>query len=342
MGVKLSEIIPKQQVELIELSGKKIAIDAFNTLYQFITIIRDRMTGEPLRDSKGRITSHLSGLFYRTSNFLEVGIKPIFVFDGEPPKFKKKTIEEREQRKKEATAKWEEALKKGEKAITYAQAASRLTNEMIEESKKLLDAMGIPWLQAPSEGEAQCSYMCKKGDVWAAGSQDADSLLFGSPILVKNLSISGRRKVPKKEAYVEIKPEIIELKKVLETLGINQKQLILIGMLIGTDYNPGGVKGFGPKKSLELVKENKTLSSVLKKVEWTSEIDAEEIFNFFTEPPITGKYSFEWDEPNPDKILKFMSDEHDFSRERIEKGVEKLQQNFSKGTQANLKTWFKK
>ncbi|MFH0711372.1 MAG: flap endonuclease-1, partial [Candidatus Aenigmatarchaeota archaeon] len=278
----------------------------------------------------------------RTSNFLEAGIKPIFVFDGEPPKFKKKTIEEREQRKKEATEKWDEALKKGEKAITYAQAASRLTADMIEESKKLLDAMGIPWLQAPSEGEAQCSYMCKKGDVWATGSQDADSLLFGSPILVKNMSISGRRKVPKKEVYVEIKPEIIELKKVLEALGINQRQLILIGMLIGTDYNPGGVKGFGPKKSLELVKENKIMSSVMKKVEWNSEIDPEEIFNFFIEPPVTEKYGFEWVEPNPEKILKFMSDEHDFSRERIEKGIERLQQNFSKGTQANLKTWFKK
>lgn len=342
MGVQISEIIPKQEVELIELSGKKIAIDAFNTLYQFITIIRDRMTGEPLRDSKGRITSHLSGLFYRTSNFLEAGIRPIFVFDGEPPAFKKKTIQEREQRKKEATEKWAEALKKGEKAITYAQAASRLTDEMIEESKKLLDAMGIPWLQAPSEGEAQCSVMCKKGDVWATGSQDADSLLFGSPRLVKNLSISGRRKIPKKEVYVEIKPEIIELKKVLEALGINQKQLILIGILIGTDYNPGGVKGFGPKRSLELVKENKTLNAVLKKIEWDFDIEAEEVFNFFMEPPTTDKYDFEWKEPNPEKILKFMSGEHDFSRERIKKGIERLQQNLSKGTQANLKSWFKK
>jgi len=342
MGVQLSEIIPKQEVELIELSGKKIAIDAFNTLYQFITIIRDRMTGEPLRDSKGRVTSHLSGLFYRSSNFLEAGIKPIFVFDGEPPAFKKRAIQEREQRKKEATEKWEEALKKGEKAITYAQAASRLTDEMIEESKKLLDAMGIPWIQAPSEGEAQCSFMCKKGDVWASGSQDADSLLFGSPRLVKNLSISGRRKVPKKEVYVEIKPEIIELKKVLETLGINQKQLILIGLLIGTDYNLGGVKGFGPKKSLELVKESKTLSSLLKKIDWEFDIDPEEIFNFFVDPPVSEKYKFEWKEPNPGKILKFMSDEHDFSRERIEKGIERLQQSVSKGTQANLKSWFKK
>lgn len=341
MGVQLGDIIPKREIELIELSGKKIAIDAYNTLYQFLSIIRDRITGEPLRDSKGRITSHLSGLFYRTSNLIEAGIKPLFVFDGEPPKFKKKTLEAREELKKEARKKWEEALEKGEEAITYAQATARLTDEMVEDSKKLLDFMGIPWVQALSEGEAQCAYMCKKGDVWSSASQDFDSLLMGSSRLVRNLSITGKRKLPRKEVYIEVKPEMIELEEVLSKLGINQKQLIIIGILIGTDYNPEGIKGIGPKKALDLVKQHKTLDKVLQNVDWKFDVSAEDIYNFFLEPPVTNKYKLEWKEPQPDKIIEFMVGEHDFSRERVEKTIEKLQAA-TKERQVSLKGWLEK
>jgi flap endonuclease-1 len=341
MGVQLGDLTPKKEIELIELSGKKIAIDAYNMLYQFLSIIRDRVTGEPLRDSKGRITSHLSGLFYRTSNLIEAGIKPLFVFDGEAPKFKKKTLEAREELKEGARKKWKEALEKGEKAITYAQAAAQLTDEMIEDSKKLLEFMGLPWIQALSEGEAQCAYMCKRGDVWSSASQDFDALLEGSPRLVRNLSITGKRKLPRKEVYIEVKPELIELEEVLTKLGINQKQLIIIGILVGTDYNPEGVKGIGPKKALELVKQNKTLEKVLKNVDWECEVPAEEIYNFFLQPPVTNKYKLEWKEPQIEKIIDFMVGEHDFSRERVEKAIEKLQAA-TKERQVSLKGWLEK
>ena len=298
MGVQLGDIIPKKEVELAELAGKKVAIDAHNNLYQYLSIIRDKLTGEPLRDSKGRITSHLSGLFYRTANLIEVGIKPCFIFDGEPPEFKKITLEERKEMKEEARKKWEEALEKGEKAITYAQAAAVLSEEMIEDAKKLLDYMGIPWVQAKSEGEAQCAYMCKKGDVDYSASQDYDSILFGSPSLVRNISITGKRKLPRKEVYIEIKPEIIELKRVLEELGINLDELIIIGILVGTDYNPGGIRGIGPKKALSLVKKHKNLNKILEEIEWNFEISAKDIFEFFKNPPIEKKYKLIWEEPD--------------------------------------------
>jgi len=337
MGVNLKDLVPKKEVELTSLSGKKIAIDAFNACYQFLSIIRDKMTGELLRDSKGRITSHLSGLFYRTSNLIEVGIKPAYVFDGEPPEFKKKVIEERERAKEEARKKWEEALEKGEKAITYAQATSILTEEMVEECKKLLEYMGVPYVQAKSEGEAQCAYMCKKGVVWASASQDYDSILFGSPRLVRNLSITGKRKLPRKEIYIEIKPEIVELDEVLRSLGINREQLIMIGLLIGTDYNEG-IKGIGPKTALKIVKE-KELGEIMKGFEWGVEI--EEIYNFFLNPKVTDDFKLEWKFPDREKIIKFMVDEHDFSLERVEKVVEKLEQTFSSGKQTSLAGWFK-
>lgn len=340
MGIQISEIIPKKEVELADLSGKKIAIDAFNTIFQFLSIIRDRFTGEPLKDSKGRVTSHLSGLMYRTINFVEAGIKPIYVFDGEPPKLKRRTQEERQAIRTEAREKWKEALRKGEAAFKYAQAASQLTDEMLKDAKKLLELMGIPFLQAPSEGEAQCSFMTKKGDVFATGSQDHDSLLFGSPRLVKNLSIAGRKKMPNKEVYYELRPELIELKEVLQTLGINQKQLIMMGLLIGTDYNDG-VKGFGPKRSLEIVKEEKTLEKVLKNVKWEEDVEPEEIMKLFLEPKVTEKYEMKWKPPQEEKLIKFMVDEHDFSRERVQKAIDKMQERFTSGTQSSLKGFVK-
>jgi flap endonuclease-1 len=270
MGVNLSELVRGEQIEFADLKGRTIAIDAFNTLYQFLSIIRDRFTGEPLRDSRGRITSHLSGLFYRTANLVENGIDPIFVFDGEPPAFKRRTSEARRAVKEEAEEKLEKAreARDFEAIRRYAQATSRLTGDMIGDAKKLLERMGIPVVQAQSEGEAQAAYMANSGKAWASGSQDWDSLLFGAGRMVKNLTMSGRRKVARKEDYVNVKPEMIELKHALSSLGVSREQIILIGMLIGTDYNPGGVKGVGPKNALRIVKEAKDFEGVFSRVKW--------------------------------------------------------------------------
>jgi flap endonuclease-1 len=340
MGVQLTGLVSAKEIEITELSGKKIGIDGYNAAYQFLSIIRQKLTGEFLRDSKGRITSHLSGLFYRTALLIELGLKPLYVWDGEPPKFKKKTVEERRERREEAKKKWEEALEKGEEVMPYAQAAATLTEEMVEESKKLLEYMGIPSIQAKSEGEAQLAFMTIKGDVWSSASQDWDSLLFGSPRLVRNLSITGKRKLPRKEVYIEVKPEIIELQEVLSNLGITREQLIVVGILVGTDYNPG-IEKVGPKTALKLVKEHKTLEKILANVEWKAEVDPEEIYEFFLKPPVTENYRIEWRQPDREKIIEFMVEEHDFSRERVEKVIEKLQQSFSIGRQASLKGWFK-
>ncbi|MBI1978759.1 MAG: flap endonuclease-1 [Candidatus Aenigmarchaeota archaeon] len=340
MGVQISSIILSKEIELRDLSGKKIAIDAFNTIFQFLSIIRDRMTGEPLKDHSGNVTSHLSGLLYRTANLIEAGISPVFVFDGQYPEFKKKTIEERQKVREEARKKWEDAVRKGEKAIRYAQAASQMDEDILESSKNILELMGIPWIQAPSEGEAQCSYVCKKGEVFATGSQDADSLLFGSPRLVRNLSISGRKKMPGKEVYIEVKPQLIELNNILKTLNLTREQLIMIGLLIGTDYNEG-VKGVGPKTALKLVKEHKTLDKLLTSVEFPGEIDIERVFNFFLNPPYTDNYNLKPNETDKEKLLKFMVDEHDFSQERMEKIIDKLQESYGKTKQSSLSGWVK-
>ncbi len=341
MGVNLKEIVEGKEIEIESLANKVIAFDAYNILYQFLSVIRDKETGEPLRDSKGRITSHLSGLFYRTVNFIEKGLKPIYVFDGEPPKFKEKELKERIERKEEAMKKWQEALEAGEEAITYAQAASFLTKEMVEESKNLLKLMGIPVVQAKSEGEAQCAYLVNKGIAYASASQDYDSLLFGSSKLVRNLSIVGKRKLPRKEVYVEIKPELIVLDEMLKSLNLNREQLICIGLILGTDYNEG-IKGYGPKKALQIVRELKTFERIKQYFKNQFEPYIDEVFNFFLNPPVEEKVEIKFSEPNEEGIIKFMVEEHNFSEERIRNALEKMKEGQKKQRQASLASWFKK
>ncbi|MBU0898209.1 MAG: flap endonuclease-1 [Nanoarchaeota archaeon] len=342
MGVSLSELISGREIEIEDFRGKTIFMDASNVMYQFLSSIRDRFTGEPLRDSHGNVTSHLSGIFYRTSKMMESGINVVYVFDGEPPKFKKKTIENRVKIRQEAQEKWKEALEEGdaEKIRKYSQAAIRLTPEMIEEAKTLLSVMGVAWMQAPSEAEAQASYLVKEARGWAVGSQDWDSLLFGAPRLAKNLTITGRRKVPRKEKYITVKPELIELDSALKNLGISRDQLIILGMLVGTDYTPGGIKGIGPKTALKIVKEHKTLSSVLKNVEWNFDIEPETVFEFFKNPPTEKK------EPKASKFDKFALEEflmkkHDFSEERVRRTIEKFTKTHDSKKQSSLGKFLK-
>ena len=349
MGVNLRDLIPdtaKRELELKELKGKVVAIDAYNALYQFLTAIR-QPDGTPLMDRMGRITSHLSGLFYRTINLIENGIKPVYVFDGKPPEIKKMEIERRKKVKEEAVKKYEEALKKGdlEAAKRYAQMSSKLTEAMVEDSKRLLTAMGIPWVQAPAEGEAQAAYMAKKGDAFAAASQDYDSLLFGAPRLVRNLAITGKRKLPRKNVYVEVKPELIELDKLLKTLGISREQLIDIAILLGTDYNPEGVKGVGPKTALRLVKSYGSIDKIIKAVPRQEfPIDPLEIKKYFLNPPVTDSYKLEWREPDEEQIIQILVREHDFSLERVKNAIERLRkaQRELKTKQLGLDLWFKK
>lgn len=342
MGVNLSDLVIRKPITLDALQGKVIAIDAYNALYQFLATIR-QPDGTPLMDSRGNITSHLSGLLYRTINLLEKGIKPVYVFDGKPPEMKDLEILKRMKIKKEAEKKYEEALRRGdlEAARKYAQRALRLTEPMVRSAKTLLELMGIPYVQAPSEGEAQAAYMTRKGDAWATASQDYDSLLFGAPRLVRNLTISGRRKLPGKDVYVEIKPEIIDLEESLRTLGITREQLIDIAILLGTDYNPDGVKGVGPKRALRLIKTYKSLEKVLPIVNGEFPVDPLEIRKFFLNPSVTDNYVIEWKEPDKEGLMKFLCKEHDFSENRVEKAIRRLEKAMRQiRTQSSLEEWF--
>jgi len=343
LGVNLRDLVPKTTVNLASLGGRSIAVDAYNALYQFLAIIR-QPDGTPLKDHTGRITSHLSGLLYRTSNLVEMGIKVVYVFDGVPPTLKEVEIKRRARVKEEAVVKYERALQEGkmEEARMYAQMTSKLKDYMRDDAKRLLNLMGIPWIQAPSEGEAQAAHLAKKRDADFCASQDYDSLLFGAPQLVRNVTISGRRKLPRKNVYVEVVPEIVELDRVLNELAITHEQLVDIGILVGTDFNPEGVKGIGPKTALQLIKEHGSLEKLLLSLkEAKFPVEPARIREIFLRPKVTDNYHLTWKEPDIDCVVEFMCGERDFSEDRVRKAMEKMMQGIRKiRGKTTLETWF--
>jgi flap endonuclease-1 len=336
MGVDLGDLLQRKKIQIKDLSGRWVAIDAFNTLYQFLSIIRQK-DGTPLMDSQGRVTSHLSGLLYRTANLIEAGVKVAFVFDGEPPSFKAETIAERSEARERAASAWEEARAAGKDGFKYAQAASRINSEILQDGRRLISAMGLPVIQAPSEGEAQAAHMAARGDVEFVGSQDYDSLLFGAPQVVRNLAITGKRKLPRKNIYVDVEPEIIRLEEGLGRLGISRKQLVEIGIMCGTDYN-SGLTRVGPKTALKLIREKKDLEAILAMQEEKIE-SYSEIREFFLHPDVTDDYEIKMKKPRADEIISFLVEERDFDQVRVEKTAGRLEEAYKRG-QSTLDRWF--
>jgi flap endonuclease-1 len=334
MGLAITEILTPKEISIEDLRNKTLAVDTYNLLYQFLSSIR-QADGSLLMDSKGRITSHLTGLFNRITRLMGYNMKFIFCFDGEVPELKHKERERRKEVKIEAQKKFEEAAKEEnlEDMKKFAARTSRLTSEMIEDAKELIKALGQCIVEAPSEGEAQASFIVKKGDADYVLSQDADCFMFCAPKLVKNLTISGKRKKPGAYAYDEVLPEVIHLKDVLEELGINQEQLIILGILVGTDYNIGGIKGIGPKKALTLIKKHgNDYEAIFNEVKWSENFDFSwyKVFDLIKNMKVAENYKLKWEPVDKEKVIDILVNQHDFSKERVENSLAKLEQSTNK------------
>ena len=323
MGVLLTPIIVKEPLTLEALRGRLLAVDGPAELYQFLALIRLR-DGTPLRDSKGRITSHLSGLFYRVTRLVaDYGLKLVFVFDGKPPERKAAEIARRRSIRERYEEQREEALRAGDLATAYSKATmtSRLTREMIGEARELLRLMGIPTVQAPSEAEAQGAHMAASGTVWAAGSKDYDSLLFGAPRLVRFITISGKEFLPSRGTFRPIEPELIDLEAMLQALHITRAQLIDLGILVGTDFNDG-IKGIGPKKALKLVQEHGTIDRMPDTIR-NAIGDVDDIRQIYLKPTTTDDYDATFGEPDFAAVVDFLCREREFSKERVTAALER-------------------
>ena len=342
MGVKLGPVIRElgigQEIDPTYLEGKLIAIDALPTIYEMLATIRDRKGGY-LHDSQGRITSHLVGLFNRTARMLAVGIRPVYVFDGPAHPLKLRELEERKERKEIALQKYVEALRRGdfESAKKYAKQAMSVTDELVASAKQLLECFGIPIVQAPHDGEAQAAYLVIKGECFAVASPDYDSFLFGASRVVRNLKMSPQRK--------EI-PTLYELEELLSKLNFTREQLVDLAILLGTDYNPGGFEGIGPKTALELIKRYGSIEKLLeiRKIVWKYPVPLEEIKRIFLNPPVTDNYKLEFREPDIEGIKELLVEEYEFSKERVERELEdvikRLEREKRGGVQASLDMFF--
>jgi len=327
VGVLLTPIITKDTIALDALHGQTLAVDGNGELYQFLALIRLR-DGTPLKDSKGRTTSHLSGLFYRTTRLIaEHALTLVFAFDGSPPPRKAQEIAKR----RAVRSRYEEervaALERGDMAAAYSKATmtSRLTKEMVSEARDLLRLMGVPTVQAPSEAEAQAAHMAATSpQVSAAASKDYDALLFGAPTLVRFLTISGKEFLPSQGAFRPIVPETIVLARLLDGWGITREQLVDLALLVGTDFNEG-VAGIGPKKALKLVQRYGRIESMpddIRRAAGDAEV-LSDVRRIFLNPEVTDSFSVSASEPDFDGVVRFLCDERDFSRERVTSALDR-------------------
>jgi len=340
MGLDLKQLVVREKTNLEAFASKVIAIDAYNAIYQFLAIIRGP-DGSPLSDSSGRVTSHLSGLFYRNIKFLSIGIKPVYVFDGKPPSLKTAEIERRKQIKKDATIKYEKAISQGnlQEARKYAQQTSVMRDTMVGDSKKLLSLFGIPHIDAPSEGESTAAHLTNTGQAYASASQDFDSILFGAKRLVRNFSNSGRRKIPNRNTFIEVEPEIIYFEKTIKELGLTREQIVDVGILIGTDFNPDGFTRIGPKTALKMIKEYSKLEKIPQIQDKLSDVDFEQIRKIFLEPEVADVSEIKFGKIDYEAITKYLVDERSFSFDRVQSSLNRLKKSIEKRSQT-LEQWF--
>jgi len=327
LGVLLTPILKRVQTSFKALYGKSFAVDASIELHQFLALIR-KPDGSLFTDPEGRVTSHLIGLLTRTSRLVtDYKLRPVFVFDGRPNPLKRATIEARRRVQRKAQTEYVQAIAAEDYSRAWSKVVmtGRVTGEILADAKRLLSLMGIPWLEALEDGEAQASYMAAKGDVWAVGSKDYDCLLFGAPILARYLTLTGREYLPSKKTSRRLIPELVNLAENLEALGICREQLVDLALLVGTDFNEG-VMGIGPKTGLALIRKYGAAEKFPEEIRSELPDDLDNVRNIFLHPRVLENYSSRRERPNPDGIIEFLTEERAFSRDRVQKVADRLVQ----------------
>jgi flap endonuclease-1 len=309
------------------------------SIYQFLIAVRQLGEGQLTNDA-GEVTSHITGMLYRTIRMLEAGIKPVFVFDGKAPTMKSGELAKRKERQKAA----EDELKKlqdeggsAEDIERQSKRTVRASREQSEEVKQLLKLMGVPVLDAPCEAEATCAVLAREGKVFATGTEDADALTFGTPVLVRHLNASESRKLP----IVEV-----NLERALAGLNLDMAQFIDLCILCGCDYTDS-IKGIGPVKALKLIQEHKNIEGVLKVLD-TKKYPLPEPFPFeearqlFVKPEVAppDEVELKWADVDAEGLRKFLVDEKQFAEERVTKAIERLNKCKGKASQGRLESFF--
>ena len=318
MGCNLRDLVSPEPIGLSDLSGKRVAVDVFLNSYQFITSMTGP-DGKPL-SYEGRPVAHLMGFLDRSSMMISEGIDPVFVFDGKPHHLKNETLEERRGRKVDAVSKWEAAIEAGdmESAKKLGPQTAEYTPEMVRETKELFDLMGISWVDAPMEAEGAAAVMCSRGDVAAVASQDWDTLLYGSPVMVRNLTSHGTRRFGRM-----LSAEKISLRKTLENHGITREQLVDLGIMVGTDFHPG-IRGIGPKTGLKQIQKHGTMEAVAEAKGFDLPERLEDIRSLFMEHPCSDGPVSSSGKAVEEDLRTFLQDQRGFGEARVKRALGRL------------------
>tara|TARA_B000000557_G_scaffold247093_1_gene230677 strand:+ start:1149 stop:2156 length:1008 start_codon:yes stop_codon:yes gene_type:complete len=318
MGCNLRDLVSPEPIELSDLSGQRIAIDVFLNSYQFITSMTGQ-DGKPL-SFEGKPVAHLMGFLDRATVMISEGIDPVFVFDGKPHELKRATLDERRERKVEAVSRWEAAIDAGdmETAKKLGPQTAEYTPEMVQETKDLFDLMGVSWMEAPMEAEGAAAVMCSRGDVSAVASQDWDTLLYGSPVMVRNLTSHGTRRFGR-----VMRAERISLPDTLSEHGISREQLVDLGIMVGTDFHPG-IKGIGPKTGLKLMKKHGTMEAVSEARGFDLPEDLERVRGLFMDHPLGDSTPTSTSRAVEEGMREFLQEGRGFSERRVDRAINRL------------------
>jgi len=325
VGVNLTPIVVKETISLDRLAGRTLAVDAAIELYQFLSIMR-LPDGSPLSDGAGHVTSHLNGILFRSTRLIsEHHARLLYVFDGRPPELKWREVEKRRAAKAKAELEYAEAVARGDRETAWSKVVmtTRVTRAMKEDAQRLLELLGIPWVQAPSEGEAQATWFARNGRAWAVSSKDYDALLFGAPRLARFVGVKGREFLPSKGISRVVPPEMFDLAAMLRELGLTHRQLVEAAILIGTDFNEG-VHGVGPKTAVKLLRAHGSLEELPAKVREALPGNVAEIRDYFLAPEVDAQPEIHAGRLDEDAVVGFLCGERGFAEPRVREAVERL------------------
>ena len=251
-GIK--EYIPIEEMNYSDLKGKTLAVDAFNSLYQFLSVIRT--PDGNLLERNGIVVSHLYGILWRYGYLLSTGVKLIFVFDGKPSAMKEDTIEERRRKKEEIAKEIENAESNGdEKEVARLKRFNaRVDDSIIESTKELASLLGIDYIDSPEEGEAEAVHLVKTGFADYVITQDYDAIAYDCQNILRNIGVK------KNDHYVKI--NLVNSSHVFKVMGINREQFLYIAFMTGTDYNKGIYK-VGIKRALKIAQKSHSEEDVV-------------------------------------------------------------------------------
>lgn len=335
MGCNLRDLVEAEDIEISQLVGQRVGVDAFLVAFQFLTSIRatgPEGDGGPLRNADGHIVAHLMGFLARTTMLLEAGVQPIYVFDGEHPELKADVMAQRRQRNVDATARWKAALAEGDflAAQKHARGAVRYTGDLIEETQRLLDLLGVRWITAAAEGEAQAAVMAQRGELDVVATQDWDALLYGSPVLVRNLMSAGSRRRGR-----VIRAQRIDLEPNLQRLGISREQLVDLAIMVGTDFHPG-IRGIGPKTGLKLIIAHGDIEGVARFKEFGIPERLDEIRRLFLDHPACPADGLAPGVIDEEGLRAFLITERGFSEDRLDRNLNRIREHVRRAGQSSL------